>query len=38
MRDHDRNYGKDFMHRAARIGITTIVTPVHAPNAKGRFA
>ncbi len=33
IRDHDRSYGKDFIHHAARIGITTIVTPVHAPNA-----
>jgi transposase InsO family protein len=33
IRDHDRSYGTDFVQRAARIGITTIVTPVHAPNA-----
>lgn len=33
IRDHDRSYGKDFIQRAARIGIATIVTPVHAPNA-----
>ena len=33
IRDHDRSYGKDFIHRAARIGITTIVTPIRAPNA-----
>src|SRR6266542_6980888 len=30
IRDHDRSYGKDFIQRAARMGITTIVTPVHA--------
>jgi putative transposase len=33
IRDHDRCYGKDFMQRAARIGIATIVTPIRAPNA-----
>src|SRR6266545_7011788 len=33
IRDHDGSYGKDFIQHAARIGITTIVTPVHAPNA-----
>ncbi|MSQ29748.1 MAG: integrase [Dehalococcoidia bacterium] len=33
IRDHDRSYGKDFIKRAADIGIATIVTPVHAPNA-----
>jgi len=33
LRDHDRSYGKDFIQRAARIGIATIVTPIHAPNA-----
>ncbi len=33
IRDHDRSYGKEFINRAADIGIATIVTPVHAPNA-----
>ena len=33
LRNHDRSYGKDFIQRAARIGIATIVTPVHEPNA-----
>jgi Integrase core domain len=33
IRDHDRSYGKDYVHRAGGIGITTIVTPIHAPNA-----
>jgi putative transposase len=33
IRDHDRSYGKDFIQHAARIGITTIVTPIRAPNA-----
>ena len=33
IRDHDRSYGKDFIKRAAHIGIATIVTPVHGPNA-----
>ena len=33
LRDRDRSYGKDFIHRAARIGIAAIVTPIHAPNA-----
>jgi putative transposase len=33
IRDHDRCYGKDFIQHAGRIGITTIVTPIRAPNA-----
>jgi transposase InsO family protein len=33
IRDRDRSYGSDFIQRAARIGITTIVTPIRAPNA-----
>jgi transposase InsO family protein len=33
IRDHDRSYGTDFTQRATRIGITTIVTPIRAPNA-----
>ena len=33
IRDHDRSYGKGFIKRAADIGIATIATPVHAPNA-----
>ncbi len=33
IRDRDRCYGADFVARAARIGIHTVLTPVHAPNA-----
>ena len=33
IRDRDRSYGGDFVARAAAIGITTILTPVRAPNA-----
>jgi putative transposase len=33
IRDRDRCYGSDFIARASRIGIHTILTPVHAPNA-----
>jgi len=33
IRDHDRSYGKDFTQHAARIGITTVVTPLRASNA-----
>ena len=33
IRDRDRSYGGDFIARARRIGIETILTPVHAPNA-----
>ena len=32
-RDRDRSYGGDFIARARRIGIETILTPVRAPNA-----
>ena len=32
-RDRDRSYGGDFIARARRIGIETILTPVQAPNA-----
>ena len=33
IRDRDRSYGGDFIARARRIGIETILTPVRAPNA-----
>ena len=33
IRDRDRCYGTDFIAKAARIGIHTILIPVHAPNA-----
>ena len=33
IRDRDRCFGGDFVARAAGIGITTILTPVRAPNA-----
>ena len=33
IRDRDRCYGSDFVARASRIGIHTILTPVRAPNA-----
>lgn len=33
IRDRDRCYGADFVARAATIGIHTILTLVHAPNA-----
>ena len=33
IRDRDRCFGGAFVARAARIGITTILTPVRAPNA-----
>ncbi len=33
IRDRDRCYGADFVTKAARIGIHTILTPVRAPNA-----
>lgn len=33
IRDRDRCYGSDFVAKALRIGIHTILTPVHAPNA-----
>ncbi len=33
IRDRDRCYGTDFIAKAARIGIRTVLSPVHAPNA-----
>ena len=33
IRDRDRSYGGDFIARARRIGIETILTPLRAPNA-----
>ena len=33
IRDRDRSYGGDFIARAKRIGIRTVLTPVHAPKA-----
>ena len=33
IRDRDRSDGGDFIARARRLGIETILTPVHAPNA-----
>ncbi len=33
IRDRDRSDGGDFIARARRIGIETILTPLHAPNA-----
>ena len=33
IRDRDRSYGGDFIARARRLGIETIMTPLHAPNA-----
>jgi transposase InsO family protein len=33
IRDRDRSFGADFVPRAARIGIETVLTPVRAPNA-----
>ena len=33
IRDRDRAYGGDFVARAKRIGIETVLTPVHAPQA-----
>ena len=33
IRDRDRNYGGDFLRRARTIGIETVLTPVHAPQA-----
>ena len=33
IRDRDRCFGGDFVARAAGIGITTILTPIRAPNA-----
>ena len=33
IRDRDRNDGGDFVRRAARLGIRTVLTPVQAPQA-----
>ena len=33
IRDRDRCYGSGFIAKASRIGIHTVLTPVHAPNA-----
>ncbi len=33
IRDRDRSYGRNFIPKAARIGIETVLTPVRAPNA-----
>ncbi len=33
IRDRDRAFGGDFVSRAASLGITTVLTPVRAPNA-----
>ena len=33
IRDRDRCYGTDFVEKAARIGIQSVLTPVRAPNA-----
>jgi transposase InsO family protein len=33
IRDRDTSYGGDFIPKAARLGIQTILTPVHAPKA-----
>jgi transposase InsO family protein len=33
LRDRDAVYGRDFQRRAQRIGIDSIVTPIHAPRA-----
>ena len=33
IRDHDRTSGGDFVRRAARLGIRTVLTPVQAPQA-----
>ncbi len=35
VRDRDRSYGSDFIARARRIGIETILTPIRAPQANG---
>ena len=32
-RDRDRSYGRDFVERAAGIGIRTVLTPIRAPKA-----
>ena len=33
LRDRDRVYGGDFVHRAKRLGIATLLSPVRAPRA-----
>ena len=33
IRDRDRNYGGDFVPRAAALGIATVLTPARAPKA-----
>ncbi len=33
IRDRDRSYGRDFVRRAAAIGIDTVLTPIQAPQA-----
>ena len=33
IRDRDRCYGADFVRKALRVGIRTVLTPVRAPNA-----
>jgi len=35
LRDRDRCYGADFIARASRIGIETVLTPIHTPQANG---
>ena len=35
IRDRDRCYGGDFIARALRIGIETVLTPIHTPQANG---
>ena len=35
VRDRDRSYGSDFIARARRIGIETVLTPIRTPQANG---
>ncbi len=35
IRDRDRSYGGDFVPRARRIGIKTVLTPIATPQANG---
>ena len=35
IRDRDRAYGRDFIARAKRLGIETVLTPIRAPQANG---
>ena len=35
IRDRDRAYGRDFVARARRIGIETVLAPIRAPQANG---